>query len=195
MNRNERELAKRVIAEIVRQSPGDELAGKTKLFQTFYFAHLFYANDNSGYLTEWPIVKLPCGPGVDQFDDLMRDLVAAGVVETEPTRIGPYKATIYRATERDCQPLLSHEAIDAIRKAVEFVNDNTATELSQLTHDYSRSWNEADLGDELSVYKDILSDEEYELARARADRIESELDAAWSEPSRRDRELAAALSE
>ena len=41
--RHVKERAKLVVAEIVRQSPGDELAGTVRLFKAFYFAHLYHA--------------------------------------------------------------------------------------------------------------------------------------------------------
>jgi len=181
MDATDRELAKRVIAEIIRQSPGDELGGKVKLFKAFYFAHLYYASDCIGYLTEWPIVKMPNGPGIDAFDLLIAELVRDRAVETEPTRIGPYNATLYRATGKHSGPSLSEDAIKAIRKAVEFVVGKTGAQLSDITHEHSRSWNEAELGDELSIYLDLLSDEDYEAETQRASRIGKELEAAWSE--------------
>ena len=60
----ERSKAKQVILEIIRQSKG-RLTGKTRLYMAFYVAHLLYAEQEAGYLTVWPIVKMPFGPGID----------------------------------------------------------------------------------------------------------------------------------
>ncbi len=177
----DRELAKQVVAEIVRQSPGDELAGKVKLFKAFYFAHLYYARDTVGYLTEWPIVKMPNGPGIDGFALLIDELVQDGIVETEGTRIGPYNATLYRATGRQSKSPLPEDAVKAIRKAVEFVSDKTGAQLSDITHEFSRSWNDVEEGQPLSIYLDLLSDEDYDNAMERASRVSKELEAAWNE--------------
>ena len=56
-NPNELTAAAQIVLEIIKQSPGDEIVGKTKIFMAFYFAHLFYAADSTGYPSEWPIVK------------------------------------------------------------------------------------------------------------------------------------------
>lgn len=177
----DKETAKQVIAEIERQSPGDELSGKVRLFKAFYFDHLFYARDNVGYLTEWPIVKMPNGPGIDGFDTLISELVQDQILEVEPTRIGPYNAALYRATAKQGERVLAEDAVNAVRNAVEFIAHKTGAQLSDITHEHSRSWNEAELGSELSIYLDMLSDEDYEVEKERASRIGQELEAAWSE--------------
>ncbi len=52
--------AQQVLLEIARQSTGDAIVGKTKLFKTFYLAHLFYAAKSPGYLTEWRTLSRIC---------------------------------------------------------------------------------------------------------------------------------------
>ena len=174
--------AQQVLLEIARQSPGDEVKGKTKLFKIFYFAHLFYAAESPGYLTEWPIVRMPLGPGIEQFDSLISDLVRKGMLICESIRIGPYPSEKYRAVAApSSDTLLADDEIEAIRKAVEFASDKTAEELSAFTHEYSRAWNESDeMGQELNIYKDLLTDDEHSRRlQDKVSQVEAELDGLW----------------
>lgn len=180
MNTKAIDQAKAVVAEIIQQSPGDELVGTVRLYKAFYLAHLFYARQNAGYLTDWPIVKMPQGPGIGDFNELRDRLVADGVLEIDSERIGPYNAVKYRATSERMRQL-EPEAIAAVRKAVEFVADKTGAQLSDITHEFSRSWREAGPGEELSIYMDLLSNEGYDAAKARAESIQNELTTAWGD--------------
>ena len=65
MSDNEKNLLPEWCWELIRQSAGDRIEGKTRLFKAFYFAHLFYARSAVDYLTDWPIVRMPQGPGID----------------------------------------------------------------------------------------------------------------------------------
>lgn len=177
---NSLDRAKLIVAEIVRQSAGDELVGSVRLYKAFYFAHLYYALENAGYLSDWPIVKMPMGPGIGDFDRLTETLVKDGALEIDSERVGPFKAVKYRAVDGNFEPL-EREAVEAVRKAVEFVADKSGAQLSDITHEFSRSWREAEQGDELSIYMDLLSDEDYDAAKARASSLETEISAAWSQ--------------
>jgi hypothetical protein len=64
-----RTTAKKVILEILRVGDG-EWSGKVKLHEAFYFAHLYYANEHPGFLTDWPIAKLQHGPGIHEDEPL-----------------------------------------------------------------------------------------------------------------------------
>ncbi len=183
MSNSDADRARRVILEIVRQSPGDEIVGKAKVFKTFYFAHLFYASRSGGYLTDWPIVKMPNGPGIDGFDELIAGLVKAGAMTTEPAMVGPYRSTCYRATG---QPFTSGslppQGQDAIRDAVELTADKTGAELTNITHEHSRSWNQAKLGEDLSIYIDLLpEDDGHSAEQMRLEKIKEEVLAVWNE--------------
>ncbi|MBN1909414.1 MAG: hypothetical protein JW818_06725 [Pirellulales bacterium] len=175
-----RAQAKRVILEIVRQSPGDEIEGKIRLFKAFYFAHLYYAMKSADYLTDWPIVKMPLGPGIDDFPGLIGELVAEGLLTQEQTMVGPYRTTLYRATERFPAQPLSAEAVAAIHDAVTFVADKTGAQLSDITHEFSYSWNQSELGDEQNIYQDLLSDEQREENRKRVNDIGKDIKAVWN---------------
>ena len=170
--------AQQILLEIARQSTGGAIEGKTRLFKAFYFAHLFYAEDSPGCLTEWPIVRMPNGPGIDKFDMLVSGLTDEGALKCEPIKVGPFSATRYCAVgtiETDAP--LEEDEVRAIRKAVAFTADKSAEQLSELTHEYSRAWNESDkMGQELRIYKDLLGDEATARFEADAARINDEVE-------------------
>ena len=175
MSSTDRTLAKRVIVEIIRQN-GGKMRNTTNIFKAFYFAHLFYAESSPGYLTEWPIVRMPNGPGVDDGNELLQELADAGHLTRKTIRVGPYPANEYHLTENDLagKPL-SKDAVKAIKEAATFVKGKTATELSNLTHEYSRSWTKAKDGERLNVYIDIIPDDEFEERRASLETIRHRL--------------------
>ncbi len=51
--------------------------------------------------------------------------------------------------------ILSEDAIKAIRQAARYVADKSAAELSEITHEYSVSWNNTGDGQEQQIYQDI----------------------------------------
>ena len=170
--------AQQVLLEIARQSTGDAIVGKTRLFKTFYFAHLYYAANSPGFLTEWPIVRMPNGPGIDNFDLLVSGLVEEKAFVCEPVMIGPFTTTRYRAVAGiGPESPLSVEELRAIREAVEFTADKTAEQLSELTHEYSRAWNEStEMGQELNIYRDLLADDACERLEDKAAQVSDEID-------------------
>lgn len=178
----DQQLAAKVLLEIIRRSAGDEIEGKTRLFKAFYFAHLYYAKRATDYLTDWRIVKMPQGPGIDQFDVLLRELVDSGALDVEPIQIGPYPSVVFRATETPYDAReLSTEALNAIRDAAEFIAGKKGSQLSDLTHDRSKSWRDSEFGQEMPIYLDLLSDEEYESAIKKTRTVEEQVAAAWGE--------------
>jgi hypothetical protein len=173
-----RDQAARVVLEIVCQSPGDEIVGKGRLFKAFYYAHLFYAVESAGFLTDWPIVKMPEGPGIHDFRKLIDSLIANGDLETEPAKVGPYKTTKYKAA-LEKRGSMQQAEVDAVRQAVEFIAEKSAAQLSDITHEFSEAWNSAKMGEELSIYVDLLPDDERESRRQAEKTLERDLQAAW----------------
>lgn len=131
--------------------------------KAFYFAHLYYAAKEPGLLTDWPIVRTPQGPGIHKNFPLLQGLVKNGYLTIEPIQEGPYPEYRYRLTEKvAAEPPLAEEARAAIKAAADCVLPRTASELSQLTRERSRSWLEAKDGDVLDIYIDPIPDDEYE---------------------------------
>jgi len=164
--------AQDVILEILRDADG-EWAGKTKLYKAFYFAHLYYANDRPGLLTDWPIARMPQGPGIDKGDTLLAELVRDGFMTVEHFHDGPYPENRYRLTDKGRQAGgLPDDARCAIEKATIFCQDKTAAQLSQITHESSRSWNQARDGEILDIHIDTIPDDEYETRKAELARLD-----------------------
>ena len=175
----DRDRAKKVIAEIICQA-GGELTATTRLYKAFYFAHLYYSETAPGYLSDWPVVKMPNGPGIDACGELVGELAAAGILTTDHVPIGPFRAVRYRLAEATLpgEPL-SDEAIRAIQRAVQLVEDKTTTELSDMTHEFSRSWNTAEHGQELDIYIDLIPDDEFENRQASLDKMQAAMETVW----------------
>ena len=158
-----RTTAKELILEILRVADG-EWSGKIKLHKAFYFAHLYYANEHPGFLTDWPIAKLQHGPGIHDDELLIWGMVNEGLLEIELVHEGPYPEYRYRLTEKGRQQTseMPDDAHLAIEKATLFSKERTASELSFLTHERSRSWNEGQMGEILNIYIDTIPEAEYQ---------------------------------
>ena len=178
----DRKRAKQIIKEIVRQS-GRHFDGKTRLFKAFYLAHLYYFNKQPGLLSDWPIARMPWGPGIDHGDELIRSLVASGELTTESVANGPYTEERYTLTG-ETPSGLEAEAIEAIRQACRLIEGKSGTELSDLCHEHSRSWNKGHNGDELNVYIDVIPEAKLQQDTARLQRIEDELVEMLEKPLR-----------
>ncbi len=168
----DRERAKQVIVELIKQA-GGELVGATRLHNAFYAAHLYYAEMAPGYLTAWPMIKTPKGPGIADGEKLLQELEAAGTLRTEPGRLGPYPAkkhVLAKKTRAELPPV----AVQAIKEAIRFVTDPGMAALSA----QSRSWQLAGEGEELNIYIDLIPDDEYEARENRLNQIEKVMAAA-----------------
>ncbi|MBI1901499.1 MAG: hypothetical protein HYS13_10375 [Planctomycetia bacterium] len=167
----QKQKAKRVIVEIVRSS-GGTFENKTNLFKAFYYAHLEFARKHSGCLTTWPIVRMPYGPGIDDADTLLGELVAEHILHLGTVQKGDCVALRCELTPKasELSPLAPDE-VDAIRAAVEKVSGQTAKRVSDQSHVDSRSWNDAKDGEELNIYADLLSPDEYERLHADAAKL------------------------
>jgi hypothetical protein len=153
------EAAKQVICDIIAAS-GGKIYGKLRLYKAFYFAHLYYWLHGEGVLTDYPIVRMPQGPGIDNGDTLLEELEQTGEITISFRRNGPYKELVYeRAHPFQVDP--TSPRFQAIEEAVEWVRGKSAADLSEETHLYSRSWRETPDGEELDIYTDLLDDREY----------------------------------
>jgi hypothetical protein len=156
-----KERAERVILEIIRQAGGN--IGKTNLFNSFWIAHLYYFKAARGYLTDWPIVQMPHGPGIDRADELVRELIARGSITGSHIPCGPYTEITYQLTGKPIGDDLPAEAIQAIQTALQDVQQprHNGT-VSTWSHDFSRSWKTTPNGLELDIYSDLIPDDVYE---------------------------------
>lgn len=157
------EQAKQVILEIIATS-GGRLAGKTRLYKAFYLAHLYYWENTCGTLTDHSIVRMPMGPGIDDGDLLIAELEAEGRIKISWQFNGPYKEQVLEIAQ-PVQLDPNDPRFKAIEEAVKWIEGKTAAELSNITHEHSRSWREGCDGDVLDIYVDLLEDCEYERVK------------------------------
>ena len=152
----QRERAKRIIYEIIRQAP-DDYHKENFLDVAFYYAHLVYHADQSGYLSTWPIVKLPHGPGIEDEIGLLNEIWTTMLSEIAKYAKGAG---------------LTDVEIAAIRWGVDI------TKKMAITVD-SPAWLAASLGEEISIYTDPLPDEEFAKRRGSAEATARALARMW----------------
>src|SRR5262249_34058970 len=119
--------AKQVLLSLVRCAGKDGWLGKTKLFKAFYFAHLFYAKEQPGILTDWPMARIPQGPGIHDARKLFRELMQDGLMTMEKVDEGPFTEFRFCLTDKGSANLaLPEDASTAICRAAEFCRHQTA---------------------------------------------------------------------
>lgn len=157
--------AKRIIVAIIAAASG-EFVGQTRLYKAFYRAHVEYWRAQSRPMTRHRVVWMPHGPGIDQGESLIEELVEEGLISRstvcEPWSDKPSERYAL-LQERPIQ--VAPEELEAIHRAFEWLAKLTATQASKKSHIDSRAWNlanDANLrGHPLSYELDALSDEEY----------------------------------
>jgi len=156
--RSARDEAKETILDLIAAA-GGVLHGKVRLHKAFYAAHLYYWKDGEGVLTTHPIVRLPHGPFIDDAERLLGELVSDGEITVDFAPAGPFQESVYRLESK--RPVERHTARGrAIYQAVDFVLSRSASELSDLTHEHSISWQTTENGREQDIYLDVLPAEE-----------------------------------
>ncbi len=169
--------AQQIILGLIRQA-GGSLSSRTRLYKAFYIAHLYYFQNSPGLLSTWPVVRMPYGPGIESGDMLLEGLAAAGKIKISEQQNGPYVEECFTLVD-PVQISLDEAASSAIAKAWAFVKDRTATELSDITHHFSRSWIRKRNGEPLNIYIDTLSEEAYQQDRRAISRIKDGLALAF----------------
>src|SRR5260370_20036873 len=112
---------KQVILEIVRQA-GGSLEGDARLHMAAYVAHLYYFEECPGILTQCRFVKAFNVPAIEGSDQFLRELVESGALAAEVVKVGPFPLTrYYLGDQATLLPSLDLPAVDAVRKAVQFV--------------------------------------------------------------------------
>jgi hypothetical protein len=150
----DKERAKKIIVEIIRAA-GGRFTNKTNLFKAFYHAHLKYAELRPDVLSDWPIIRMPRGPAIDRFGELLGELMADGVVDLDSVEKGACEAFEFTLTgvEIPDAPALSNCALKAIHAGVEEVRGKSAAQVSEESH--RQSWEEARDGKEMNIYLDV----------------------------------------
>ena len=137
--------------------PPDDHHKENFLHVAFYYAHLVYHADQSGYLSTWPIVKLPHGPGIEDEIGLLTE-----IWNTMLSEIAKY-AKGAGLTEVEIASI--QWGVDISKKMAVTVD--------------SPAWRPASLGEELSIYSDPLPDEEFARRRGSAEATARALARMW----------------
>ena len=159
MPHRHREQAKRVILELIRQN-GGRFRGKMRLYKAFWQAHLAFAEAGNGYLSAWPVVRMPKGPAIDNADSLLEELEQEDLIEIGSAPVGRYKAKQYSLTPLgdEADPPTPAER-EAILTGLGFVSGKTGADVSHESHT-SRAWKAVDDGQEMNIYLDLLTPSE-----------------------------------
>lgn len=174
MKSRDKERAKAIIVEIIRQADGT-FRNKTNLFKAFWLAHVKYAESHVSPLSDWPIVKLPKGPGIHDFDLLLGELMESGTIETVEVQLNDVSGFHFHLRDHETDPLAG-DALSAVQFAVSQFHGIPATEASRISHEDSRAWNSVRIGDEMDVVLDTISDEEFDRISARVTQFSDALD-------------------
>jgi hypothetical protein len=177
-----REAAKDVICELIAAA-GGALRGKVRLNKAFYFAHLYYWRDAGDLLTDYPIVRLPLGPCIDDAHDLLGELVEARRLNVSTAPIGPYEEYVYRLADGSCAVDAASPRGRAILEAVAFVENKSGAELSEITHEHSWSWLTTPNGDEMNIYIDLVDHSELAEIRNQIEQVKSREGEIWTSDS------------
>ena len=161
--------AQAVLVAVVRAA-GEIL--RTNMYKAFWLAHLSAIGRTGHELSDWPIVKMPNGPGIDRFDELLAG--AGGVVVEEEVPYGDFTGKQLQIADPAAAAALikahlSDAEVESIEDSARLVAKDTATQASEISHKLSRSWRlEPDLGRELDIYMDLLlKDEDFDRVKAR----------------------------
>lgn len=171
---SDRDKAKAVLLEAALVAGRSGLQ-RTNHYKVFWLSHLVNLLQTGLHLTNWPIVKMPAGPGVDAGAELLDELQMAGLLTIERQAIGPYISkpavvppTALDAAERVVREHLTSAERESIREAYGSIGSSGAGAASDWSHAVSRSWREASPGSALDVYADLYQDDmEFDELRTR----------------------------
>jgi hypothetical protein len=123
---------------------------------------------------------MPEGPGIHNSRELFDDLKKDGCLLVELVHDGFYPEYRYRLTDKARSlPPLPSDVASAIQRVVDFVRDKKGSELSDYTHEHSRSWKQAKDGEIIDIYVDLIPDDEYELRQKAIGEAEAVFDATF----------------
>lgn len=156
-----RNRAKAIIVEIIRQN-GGVLTNKTNLFKAFWKSHVASAAAGRRPLSVYPIARMPQGPGIDDFDRLLGELLTETAIATETVMVGSFQAFEFTLLDENAySDQLSSDDKLSISEGVQYAAGKTATEVSERSHVDSRSWQTTSSGREIDPDLDSMTDDEF----------------------------------
>ena len=180
---SQKERAKAVIVASIRAA-GGKFKNRTNLFKVFYLSHLIHMARHGRSLTSWKIQKLQRGPVPRKGDSLLDALEQDGVIVQPTVPRGPYFARDANIVD-DSKALqveqeLTPIEVESVVDAVDYLQRKNATEVSEWSHDFSRAWRKAEIGEALDIYVDLIMDEaEYDGIRERLGKASSTVESVF----------------
>jgi hypothetical protein len=172
---SDRERAKAIVVELIRES-GGTFQNRTNLFKAFWKSHVEYAKKHVAPLSEWPIVRMTHGPGIDRFHLILGELMAEGMVQEEQVEFGDKTGFRFVLTGVPSEDFSSDER-EAIRSGVSFVARKSAKQVRDESHLESRAWQSAKDGERIDVFLDAIPESGYDDRTQRIRRILSKVKA------------------
>jgi hypothetical protein len=167
--------------ELLRRAPWEGAPSGTRgltreaINYLFWLAHLYYARNNPGYLTTWPIIRKPWGVQLRDDVALLRDLTEQELVRTEQMEIGPFPVILYCRNDKAEESDLPAKAVHAIQLAIQlglgFPLGFAVPYFLPLPFYrawptfHSRAWRDTPDGEEMDIYLDLIPEELYEEQR------------------------------
>ncbi len=192
----DRHLARQVILELLRRGPWEVAPSGTRgltreaINHLFWLAHLYYAKNNPGYLTTWPIIRKPWGVQLREDIALLRDLTEDELIRTEQMEVGPFPVTLYCLNDKPGEAALSPKAVHAIQLATQLVlgppQGFTMPFFCPLPFSRawplfrSRAWQTTPDGEEMDIYLDLVPEELYDERRQQLERLAQGLEDLFS---------------
>ena len=167
--------AKVIVCALVHFS-GGMFEGLTRLNKAFWRAHVYHYRHQDGLLSTYPIARLPEGPAIDDFEDLLISLEREGRIELGQRDKFDYVETTI--TLKSAPPVLDEDEETSIKNAVEWVKGKSAKQVSHESHSLSIAWQKCKNGELLDIAFDALSDEE--VAAAKAQEKKARENVAWA---------------
>lgn len=162
---NDREKAKAIICGIcgiIRQS-GGSFTGKVRLYKAFYLANLFYAEMKQKWLeelTDWPMVRMPNGPGIDDGTKLLEELKEEKCIKIFKQKSRNYTEYSYEFINPSKYRLNVDEQ-RAISQAVKTIGEHTGSTLSHWSHEFCNTWKHFKNGERINIYHDLMTEKDF----------------------------------
>lgn len=166
----DRKAAKDLILKILVIA-GGRLEAKSRLNKAFYAAHVIYWQRCEGVLTDYPVVKLPEGPGIDGLDLLLRELEDEGLIQVILGQKGPFPQYTIRLTAKVEVDATAPE-FEPISEAVRWVKRHTVAELSRITHERPSYDAQPRVGYEQPIYLDAVPEDDLNAINARCKEVD-----------------------
>ena len=137
---------------------------RTVFYKVFWRAHLRHMLQHGRALTDWPIVRMPNGPGIEKGPELLAQLAEEGAIVQEIVPAGDHEAIVARvrdhARAQAARDGFTIEERASIKWAGDLLRNVSSTTASDQRHLAYRVWRDHADGDTLPIYADLIVDDE-----------------------------------